>query len=106
MIAIVGVIAVITANRLDALPTKGLSLLCEAIIHNLAGYMLGYGSCKLMRLQESDYRTIAFEVGMQNGGLTSCIVVQIGSVVTLGLAPVIFGPRMNVKGACLLGEKQ
>lgn len=101
MIAIVGIIVIITANGRDALLTVGLSLLCAAIIHNLAGYLLGYWSCKLLQLPERDCRTIAFEVGMQNGGLASGIAVQMGRVATLGLAPAIFGPWMNISGSSL-----
>ena len=33
---------------------------------------------------------------MQNGGLASGIAVQMGQVATLGLAPAIFGPWMNI----------
>ena len=70
-------------------------------MHNAAGYLLGYWGCKLLQLPEKDCRTIAFEVGMQNGGLASGIAVQMGQVATLGLAPAIFGPWMNISGSSL-----
>lgn len=101
MLAIVFIIVIITANGRDALLTIGLYLFCAALIHNLAGYTLGYWGCKLLRLNEKDCRTIAFEVGMQNGGLASGIAVELGRVSTLGLAPAIFGPWMNVSGTLL-----
>ncbi|MFH1118508.1 MAG: hypothetical protein V1775_01710, partial [Bacteroidota bacterium] len=44
---------------------------------------------------------IAFEVGMQNGGLASGLALQMGKVATVGLAPAIFGPLMNVTGSVL-----
>ena len=101
MIAIIGIIMIITANGRDALLNVGLSLFCAAIIHNAVGYLLGYWGCKLLQLPEKDCRTIAFEVGMQNGGLASGIAVQMGQVATLGLAPAIFGPWMNISGSSL-----
>ena len=101
MIAIIVIIMIITANGRDALLTVGLSLFCAAIIHNAAGYLFGYWGCKLLQLPEKDCRTIAFEVGMQNGGLASGIAVQMGQVATLGLAPAIFGPWMNISGSSL-----
>ena len=101
MFAIIGIIMIITANGRDSLLTVGLSLFCAAVIHNVVGYILGYLSCKLLRLPDQDCRTIAFEVGMQNGGLASGIAVQMGQVATLGLAPAIFGPWMNISGSSL-----
>jgi BASS family bile acid:Na+ symporter len=48
-------------------------------------------------MPEKDRRTVAFEVGMQNGGLA----LQMGKIATVGLAPAIFGPLMNVTGSVL-----
>ena len=72
-----------------------------AIIHNGAGYFLGYWSCRLLKMKEQDCRTIAIEVGMQNGGLASGIALEMGKVSTIGLAPAVFGPWMNISGSCL-----
>ena len=50
-------------------------------------------------MPEKDRRTIAFEVGMQNGGLASGLALQMGKLATVGLAPAIFGPLMNITGS-------
>ena len=55
----------------------------------------------LLRMPERDRRTIAFEVGMQNGGLASGLANQMGKLATVGLAPAIFGPLMNITGSVL-----
>jgi len=52
-------------------------------------------------MDEKSCRTIALEVGMQNGGLASGIALEMGKVATIGLAPAAFGPRMNVTGSSL-----
>jgi len=52
-------------------------------------------------MPEKDRRTLAFEVGMQNGGLASGLALQMGKVATVGLAPAIFGPLMNITGSTL-----
>ena len=70
-------------------------------IHNLLGYFFGYWGCKLFRMKEQDCRTIALEVGMQNGGLASGIALEMGKVATVGLAPAVFGPWMNISGSSL-----
>jgi BASS family bile acid:Na+ symporter len=38
---------------------------------------------------------------MQNGGLASGLANQMGKLATVGLAPAIFGPLMNVTGSVL-----
>jgi BASS family bile acid:Na+ symporter len=38
---------------------------------------------------------------MQNGGLASGLALQMGKVATVGLAPAIFGPLMNITGSVL-----
>ena len=95
------IITIITAAGRDSLLTIGLALVMIAIIHNGFGYFLGYWSCRLMKLDEQSCRTIALEVGMQNGGLASGIALEMGKVSTVGLAPAVFGPWMNISGSSL-----
>jgi BASS family bile acid:Na+ symporter len=52
-------------------------------------------------MDERDCRTIAIEVGMQNGGLASGIAKEMGKIATVGLAPAVFGPLMNITGSIL-----
>jgi len=73
----------------------------SSLLHNLAGYSLGYGVSWVAGMPEKDRRTVAFEVGMQNGGLASGLALQMGKIATVGLAPAIFGPLMNVTGSAL-----
>ena len=101
MVAIGLIITVITASGRDNLLSIGILLILTAIIHNLLGYFLGYWSCRLIKMKEQDCRTIALEVGMQNGGLASGIALEMGKVATIGLAPAVFGPWMNISGSSL-----
>jgi bile acid:Na+ symporter, BASS family len=79
----------------------GVLLLITSLLHNLSGYTLGYSVAWLTGMPEKDRRTVAFEVGMQNGGLASGLALQMGKVATVGLAPAIFGPLMNITGSIL-----
>jgi len=101
MAGIAVIITIITAAGRDSLLDVGLLLIFATMIHNLAGYSLGYGAAKLFRMSEKDCRTVAFEVGMQNGGLASGLALQMGKIATVGLAPAIFGPLMNITGSSL-----
>jgi BASS family bile acid:Na+ symporter len=101
MAAIAFIIVIITAAGRDNLLAIGLTLILAGIIHNLSGYFLGYWSCRLFRMDERSCRTIALEVGMQNGGLASGIALEMGKIATVGLAPAVFGPLMNITGSSL-----
>jgi len=101
MVGIAVILSIITAAGRDSLLKVGLLLMVTSIIHNLSGYSLGYGVSWLFGMPEKDRRTVAFEVGMQNAGLASGLALQMGKMATVGLAPAIFGPLMNVTGSIL-----
>ncbi len=101
MAGIVLIVAIITAAGQHALLTVGWTLALCVLIHNLTGFFLGYWSARLFGMDEQSCRTVAIEVGLQNGGLASGIAVQMGKVATVGLAPALFGPIMNTTGSLL-----
>lgn len=99
--AIATIIVVITAAGRDSLLNIGPMLILIVLVHNGMGYGLGYSLSKLLRLPERDCRTVAIEVGMQNGGLASGIAKEMGKIATVGLAAAVFGPVMNISGSIL-----
>ncbi len=101
MVSIAFIITIITAAGRESLLLVGPLLVLACLIHNLSGYVLGYLSCKMLKMDERDCRTIALEVGLQNAGLASGLALQMGRVATVGLAPAIFGPLMNITGSSL-----
>ncbi len=101
MLGIVVNTVVITASGRDNLLEVGGLLIVTCLLHNVAGLTLGYFLAKLFGLPEKDRRTIAFEVGMQNGGVATGLALQMGKVATVGLASAIFGPLQNVTGSAL-----
>ncbi len=101
MLSIGLIILVITAAGHDSLMKVGLLLVLAVLIHNLTGYTLGYWFSRLLGFSERDSRTISLEVGMQNSGLASGLALLMGGVATIGLAPAIFGPVMNISGSSL-----
>lgn len=101
MLGIGLIIVVITAAGRDSLLDIGGLLMLLVLGHNLFGYLLGYWYARLMGMSERDSRTISIEVGMQNGGLASGIANTLGKIATMGLAPAVFGPLMNVTGSIL-----
>src|SRR5690554_6191532 len=71
MVGIAVIIVIITAAGRDSLLDIGGLLIVLVLVHNLFGYTLGYWIGRLFRMSEKDCRTLAIEVGMQNGGLAS-----------------------------------
>ena len=101
MAGIALIIVVITAAGRNSLLEIGATLIVLVLIHNIFGYTLGYWFARLFKMPERDARTVAMEVGMQNGGLASGIANSIGKIATMGLAPAVFGPLMNITGSML-----
>ena len=101
MVGILVMTVVTVAPGHDKVMEVGLVLGLACFIHCTAGYALGYGACKLLRLDTITCRTIAIEVGMQNSGLAAGLAANLGKVATLGLAPIVFGPVMNFTASVL-----
>jgi BASS family bile acid:Na+ symporter len=101
MLAIGIIVTIITGTGRDSLLEIGGKLMLLVLIHNLFGYMLGYWFARFFKMSETDARTISIEVGMQNGGLASGIAYSLGKIATMGLAPAVFGPLMNISGSIL-----
>lgn len=95
------IIGIITARSSDKLLSVGLALIAAAIIHNFIGYTLGYWLARFARMDKRKSRTIAFEVGMQNGGMASGLAMTVLNSANAALGPAIFGPWMNISGSVL-----
>ena len=101
MAGICYIIAIITARSAEKLMTIGFYLIAAGILHNFIGYILGYWFARGARLDETSCRTVAFEVGMQNGGMASALAMNVLKSASAALAPAIFGPWMNISGSVL-----
>ncbi len=101
MAGIVYFTTVTTAAGRDNLLKVGALLFLVSAIHNAAGYFFGYWLSRVAGLDQSSSRSVAFEVGLQNGGMASGIAGSMGKLGTVGLAPAVFSPWMNISGSIL-----
>jgi BASS family bile acid:Na+ symporter len=101
MFGIVYFTAVTTAAGRDSLLKIGGLLFLAAALHNTFGYIFGYSLARLCRMDKPSARTVAFEVGLQNGGMASGLAGALGKLGTMGLAAAIFSPWMNISGSIL-----
>jgi bile acid:Na+ symporter, BASS family len=103
MFSICLIIAIITSLSRDALLAGGFvaTVIAAVILHNSTGYVLGYWGARALRLSEVDSRTVAIEVGLQNGGMASGLAIGVLKSDLAAVPPAIFGPWMNMSGAIL-----
>ncbi len=101
MFGIVYFTTVTTAAGRDNLLHVGLLLFLASVFHNAAGYFFGYWLSRLCGIEKNSARTIAFEVGLQNGGMASGLAGGMGKLGTVGLAAAVFSPWMNISGSIL-----
>lgn len=103
-LAIVGILyvtAMTTASGRDNLLKIGALLFLASALHNTAGYFFGYFLSRAAGLDKNSARSIAFEVGLQNGGMASGLASAMGKLGTVGLAAACFIPWMNFSGSVL-----
>jgi bile acid:Na+ symporter, BASS family len=101
MIAICLICAIIAANSRDKMASVGPLLLVAVVLHNTLGYLFGYWGSYAVGLDESARRTVAIEVGLQNGGMAAQLATDVLKSSGAALAPVIFAPWMNLSGSML-----
>lgn len=121
MVGICAILAIITAQTHSVLMRVGATIIIVAILHNFTGYFLGYWGTRLLgaflgrvgyrlgwflspasRMNERDCRTVAFEVGMQNGAMATALAVDVLHSHVAALPPNIFGTWQNISGSLLV----
>ncbi len=114
------ILAIIIAQTHDVLMEAGILLVLAAVIHNSVGYGFGYWGARglgaLMGqigyrfgfsetsssyIDEANCRTVAFEVGMQNGGMATGLAMDVLKSHVAALPPNLFGTWMNISGSVL-----
>lgn len=104
MLSMVGIIyftTVTTAASRENILSVGILILVASILHNTLGYTFGYWISRALGFDTNSSRTIALEVGLQNGGMASGLAGAMGKLATVGLAAAIFSPWMNISGSLL-----
>jgi bile acid:Na+ symporter, BASS family len=101
MFGIIYFTTVTTAAGRENLLKVGLLLFLASVIHNGAGYFFGYWLSRAAGLDKNSSRTVAFEVGLQNGGMASGLAGSMGKLGTVGLPAAVFSPWMNISGSLL-----
>lgn len=100
--AIVAIVAAVVSANSAKIMTSGLLIVGVVILHNVCGYLLGYGIGKVLRLDTTKCRAISIEVGMQNSGLATSLAATHFAQYPLATIPgAVFSVWHNISGAVL-----
>lgn len=88
ILGIGGVVFPTVAKNVDSLASIGFIVFIAVLLHNVAGYVLGYFTGKALGMPQSYRRTLAVEIGTQSAGLAS------------GMGAKFFAPEAALPGAC------
>ena len=95
----------LTAPSRATFASAGVLIIVAAIIHNTIGYASGYWLTRLVgrfvRLGETEARTVAIEVGMQNGGMAGALAVGVLGSAVAALPANVFSIWMDFSGSIL-----
>ena len=98
-------ILALTAPSRDTFASAGVLIIVAAIVHNTVGYVSGYWLTRLVgrfvHLGEAEARTVAIEVGMQNGGMAGALAVGVLGSAVAALPANVFSIWMNFSGSVL-----
>jgi BASS family bile acid:Na+ symporter len=100
VLTIIFIIAIIMALNRDTVVSAGLLVVSVVMMHNLLGLVSGYVLSRLIGVTEIEARTIAFEVGMQNSGLSVALAIKHFSSIA-ALPGALFSIWHNISGSFL-----
>ena len=95
----------LTAPSRATFASAGVLIIVAAIVHNTIGYASGYWLTRLVgrfaHLGEAEARTVAIEVGMQNGGMAGALAVGVLGSAVAALPANVFSIWMDFSGSIL-----
>ena len=98
-------ILALTAPSRETFREAGVLIVLAAILHNSFGYASGYWLTRLLGrflgLDERDARTVAIEVGMQNGGMAGALATDVLKSTVAALPANVFSIWMNFSGSLI-----
>ena len=98
-------ILALTAPSRDTFKEAGALIVLAAVLHNSFGYVSGYWLTRLLgrflRFDERDARTVAIEVGMQNGGMAGALATDVLKSAVAALPANVFSIWMNFSGSLI-----
>ena len=100
--AICLIIAAVVSHNSEKILSTGIVIFAVVILHNLLGYLCGYGIGKLFKMDMTRKKAVAIEIGMQNSGLATTLAGSAFPDMAMATVPgAIFSVWHNISGALL-----
>ena len=104
IIAICLIVMAVVSHNAEKIMATGLSIIAVVILHNLLGYLCGFGLGKCLKLDLKKTKTLSIEIGMQNSGLATSLAGSAFPDLAMATVPgAIFSVWHNISGAILAG---
>ena len=102
--AICLIVAAVVSHNSEKILSTGLVIFAVVILHNLLGYLCGYLTGILFKMDLPRKKAVAIEVGMQNSGLATTLAGAAFPDLAMATVPgAIFSVWHNISGAVLAG---
>ena len=103
-IAICLIVASVVSHNAERIFSAGAIVLSVVILHNLLGYLCGFGLGKLFKMGPSKTKALSIEIGMQNSGLATSLAGTAFPQLAMATVPgAVFSVWHNISGAILAG---
>ena len=100
--AITLILMCVVSHNSEKILSYGALILAVVILHNLLGYLCGFGLGKLLHLELAKVKALSVEIGMQNSGLASSLAVTAFPDLSAATVPgALFSVWHNISGALL-----
>ncbi len=102
--AICLIVAAVVSHNSEKILSTGLVIFAVVILHNLLGYVCGYLTGILFKMDLPRKKAVAIEIGMQNSGLATTLAGSAFPDLAMATVPgAIFSVWHNISGAILAG---
>ena len=102
--AICLIVAAVVSHNSGKILSTGLVIFAVVILHNLLGYLCGYLTGILFRMDLPRKKAVAIEIGMQNSGLATTLAGSAFPNLAMATVPgAVFSVWHNISGAVLAG---
>ncbi len=102
--AICMIVGAVVSHNAAKIYSSGLLVLAVVVLHNLLGYLCGFGLSRLFRMPPEKTKAVSIEIGMQNSGLATSLANTAFPDLAMATVPgAIFSVWHNISGAILAG---
>lgn len=102
VIAICLIVAAVVSHNSEKILSTGVVVFAAVILHNLMGYLCGFGLGKIFGMGAKKTKALSVEIGMQNSGLATSLAGTSFPDLAMATVPgAIFSVWHNISGAIL-----